>query len=85
MNYTKAGGACGRCKGVIKDILDTYWGVNKKANSEPLTTTQKILKISKVIEQQICHARRLSYLLTNAQQPFPSSLVHRQVKKFFAH
>ena len=52
-NYTKAGGACGRCKGTIKDILDTYWkGVNK-AKDSPLTITQKILKISKVIEQQI--------------------------------
>ena len=52
-NYTKAGGACGRCKGVIKDIIDTYWGVNKRGSSQPLTQTQKILKISKVIEQQI--------------------------------
>jgi NifU-like protein len=50
-NYTKAGGACGRCKGAIKDILETYW---KKEGIEPqLTTTQKILKINKVIEQQI--------------------------------
>ena len=50
-NYTKAGGACGRCKDYIKDILDTYWGVK---NSQPeLTQTQKILKISKVIDQQI--------------------------------
>ena len=53
-NYTKAGGACGRCKGYIKDIIDTYWNsLNKEANKEPLTSTQKILKISKVIEQQI--------------------------------
>jgi len=53
-NYTKAGGACGRCKGLIKDIIDTYYkGLNKGENKEPLTTTQKILKISKVIEQQI--------------------------------
>ena len=56
-NYTKAGGACGRCKEAIKDIIDTYWGANKgvskRDNKEPLTTTQKILKISKVIEQQI--------------------------------
>ena len=51
-NYTKAGGACGRCKGNIQEILDTYWkGANKK--EAPMTTTQKILKISKVIEQQI--------------------------------
>ena len=53
-NYTKAGGACGRCKGLIKDIIDTYYkGLNKAENKEHLTTTQKILKISKVIEQQI--------------------------------
>ena len=52
-NYTKAGGACGRCKNTIKDIIDTYWkGVNKREET-PMTTTQKILKISKVIEQQI--------------------------------
>lgn len=49
-NYTKAGGACGRCKGYIKDILETYWG---KSTKEELTPTQKILKISKVIDQQI--------------------------------
>ena len=57
-NYTKAGGACGRCKGTIQDIIDTYWkGVNKKEVNKKeqtlLTHTQKILKISKVIEQQI--------------------------------
>ena len=28
-NYTKAGGACGRCKGVIKDIIDTYLNCKK--------------------------------------------------------
>jgi len=50
-NYTKAGGACGRCKGVIKDMIETYL---KSANSEQaLTPTQRILKISKVIDQQI--------------------------------
>ena len=51
-NYTKAGGACGRCKGNIQDILNTYWsGVNKREKS--LTPTQRIIKISKVIDQQI--------------------------------
>ena len=50
-NYTKAGGACGRCKGVIKDIIDTY--LKKERKNVELTPTQKILKISKVIEQQI--------------------------------
>ncbi len=51
-NYTKAGGACGRCKGNIQDILDTYYKKQQTSVSE-LTPTQKILKISKVIEQQI--------------------------------
>lgn len=50
-NYTKAGGACGRCKGVIKDMIDTY--LKKEGKAQELTPTQKILKISKVIEQQI--------------------------------
>ena len=50
-NYTKAGGACGRCKGVIKDMIETY--LKKKENTQTMTITQKILKISKVLEQQI--------------------------------
>ena len=50
-NYTKAGGACGRCKGLIKDIIETY--LKKEGKQPELTATQKILKISKVIEQQI--------------------------------
>ena len=51
-NYTKAGGACGRCKSQIKTIIENYW---KNTESKPieLTQTQKILKISKVIDQQI--------------------------------
>ena len=52
-NYTKAGGACGRCKGVIKDIIDTYLKKNKTEEKAELTPTQKILKIGKVLEQQI--------------------------------
>ena len=52
-NYTKAGGACGRCKGIIKDIIDTYIKKNKADEKPELSTTQKILKIGKVIEQQI--------------------------------
>ncbi len=50
-NYTKAGGACGRCRGVIKDMLETYY--KKAEQTAELTPTQKILKISKVIDQQI--------------------------------
>lgn len=51
-NYTKAGGACGKCKSAIQDIIDTYY---KKENKEAgaLTPAQKILKINNVIENQI--------------------------------
>ena len=52
-NYTKAGGACGRCKNVIKDIIETYLKKNKPEEKVELTATQKILKIGKVLEQQI--------------------------------
>ena len=50
-NYTKAGGACGRCKGAIKDIIETY--LKKEGKPVELTQAQKILKIGKVIDQQI--------------------------------
>ena len=50
-NYTKAGGACGRCKGAIQDIIDTYY--KKQESDSKLTPAQKILKIGKVLEQEI--------------------------------
>lgn len=50
-DYTKAGGACGQCKGAIKKILDKYW--EKEGKPKELTQTQKILLINKVIDQQI--------------------------------
>lgn len=50
-NYTKAGGACGRCKGLIQDMINTY--LKKDSEPQSLTATQKILKIGKVLEQQI--------------------------------
>lgn len=53
-NYTKAGGACGRCKDLIKDIIDTYWkGAVANKTEQELTQAQKILKIGKVIDQEI--------------------------------
>ena len=53
-NYTKAGGACGNCKGLIQDIIDTYYKKeeNEKAEST-LSPAQKILKINNIIENQI--------------------------------
>ena len=56
-NYTKAGGACGRCKGAIQNIIDKYY--NEQADSKPqessqkLTHTQWVIKINNVIESQI--------------------------------
>ena len=51
-NYTKAGGACGKCKDSIKAILDEFWA--KQDSDKPkLTPAQKILKINSIIENQI--------------------------------
>ena len=48
-NYTKAGGACGRCKGNIQKLIDKY----SKKNEPKLSPAQLILKINKVIETVI--------------------------------
>lgn len=52
-NYTKAGGACGRCKAAIQDIIDTYYEKEGKEEVKTLTPAQKILKINNIIENQI--------------------------------
>lgn len=49
VNYTKAGAACGRCRGNIQAIIDKY--AVKEAPS--LSPAQLILKINKVIENVI--------------------------------
>ncbi len=51
-NYTKAGGACGKCKSAIQDVIDTYYN-KEKAEEQKLTPTQWILKVNNVIETQI--------------------------------
>lgn len=51
-NYTKAGGACGKCKSAIQDVIDTYYN-KQKSEVETLTPTQWILKVNNVIETQI--------------------------------
>ncbi len=51
MNYTKAGGACGRCRGKIQEILNSINGVEK--STPKLTKTQLIIKINNVIEKYI--------------------------------
>ena len=52
-NYTKAGGACGRCKAAIQDIIDTYYKKEGKEEIKTLSPAQKIIKINNVIENQI--------------------------------
>lgn len=51
-NYTKAGGACGKCKGLIQDIIDTYYK-KEEAKNGGLSPAQRILKINTIIEKQI--------------------------------
>ena len=54
-NYTKAGGACGRCKGAIQGILDKYYNriPDKTVQTKELSPAQKILKINSIIENKI--------------------------------
>ena len=54
-NFTKAGGACGRCKDAIQDVINTFYNKMEKEEQEAsvLSPAQKILKISKVIDTQI--------------------------------
>lgn len=48
-NYTKAGGACGKCKNTIQDMINTYY----KSEESSLTPAQKVIKINNIIEKQI--------------------------------
>ena len=64
-DYTKAGGACGRCLDEIQEILDGIWR-EKSAASAPagetpskadefakLSVVQKVIKVNEVIEKEI--------------------------------
>ncbi len=53
-NYTKAGGACGRCKADIQKVIDEYYnGTSAQETQKELTPTQWILKVNNIIETQI--------------------------------
>ena len=68
-NYTKAGGACGRCKDAIQAILDrenaARGGAPAKAadgaaaQEKPLTPVQKALRIEAVLEKEVRPALKL--------------------------
>lgn len=53
-NYTKAGGGCGRCKEDLQKILsEEITRRNNGSKEKPLTKTQLILKVNKVLESNI--------------------------------
>ena len=64
-DYTKAGGACGRCLDEIQEILDGIWREQSGAQSAfsessskadefaKLTVVQKVIKVNEVIEKEI--------------------------------
>lgn len=55
-NYTKAGGACGKCKDSIQKIIDNYYkenGTKIPETKKELTHTQLVLKVNNIIETQI--------------------------------
>ena len=52
-NYTKAGGACGKCKSAIQDIIDTYYKKEGEKKEKELSPAQKILKINTIIEKKM--------------------------------
>ena len=54
INYTKAGGACGKCHPDIQKLLED----NVEKPKEPLTKTQLILKINNVIDKYISNELR---------------------------
>lgn len=53
-NYTKAGGGCGKCKPDIQKILDEEIAKRNYGKKEkPLTKTQQILKVNKILENYV--------------------------------
>ncbi len=60
-NFTKAGGACGKCKGLILDIIEDEAGISSKKSMEELkpvktsgmTNIQRMQKVLQVIESDI--------------------------------
>ena len=64
-DYTKAGGACGRCLDEIQEILDGIWREQSGAKSAftessskadefaKLSVVQKVIKVNEVIEKEI--------------------------------
>lgn len=62
INYTKAGGACGKCKADIQALLDRLSGKQEEAGHDAdateLTPIQKAVKIESVLERDVRPALR---------------------------
>jgi len=53
-NYTKAGGGCGKCRGDLQKILDEELSKRNNGKKEkPLTKTQLIIKVNKILENNV--------------------------------
>jgi len=53
-NFTKAGGACGKCKDDLQKILNEELSKRNRSKEEkPLTKTQQILKVNSILENYI--------------------------------
>ncbi len=52
-NFTKAGGACGQCKGEIEKILKDYWAEAEHKKFASMTVVEKIKMIEKVLSEEI--------------------------------
>jgi NifU-like protein len=50
-NYTKAGGACGKCREEIQGLIDDY--IKRKKEGEKMTNLERIELIKKVIDEDI--------------------------------
>jgi len=58
-NYTKAGGACGKCIGEIQIIIeDELSKTGEVSVKKPLTKTQMIIKVNNVLENYIAEELR---------------------------
>lgn len=58
-NYTKAGGACGKCKDDIQDILDDELNIlSGTPKKKPLTKIQMIIKVNNILENYIADELR---------------------------
>lgn len=58
-NFTKAGGACGKCIDDIQKILDEELEkLGEKPSKKPLTKTQMIIKVNSILENYIADELR---------------------------